>query len=198
MELKEIIAQVYNMSATAFKKIEDEIEIVRLRKGEMLFKEGHSCDSIYFIREGILRGFSNWEDKEDIIWFAVTGDAVASMHSIFRNEASVFSAEALIETEVYQMKNKNLETLFEQDHEIANWGRTLAFEEIYALERRYKYVGVGDAYDRYKSFMEMRSKEVVREIPLKYIASYLGITPQTLSKLRYRLVKDNRKRNIVS
>ena len=83
-----------------------------------------------------------------------------------------------------------MESVFRKSNDLANWGRIVAFEEIYALERRYTYVGTGDAYSRFKSFIEMRSMDVIRQIPLKYIASYLGITPQTLSRMRRRFARE--------
>ena len=78
----------------------------------------------------------------------------------------------------------DLERLFESSIELANWGRLIAYGELFTLERRYSFVGTGDAYSRYKAFMQMRPQEDIQQIPLKHIASYLGIAPQTLSRMR--------------
>lgn len=190
MELADIIRNIYPVSDQGIEKVKACTQILHLKKGETFIKEGVKNDYLYFIREGLLRSFSYDDDREDILWFAVAGDAVASMHSLFKGLPAISSVQTLMATDLYQVSKADAEALFSGSHELANWGRMLAYEELYALERRYKYVGVGDAYTRYKSFMQMRSKEMVRQIPLKYIASYLGITPQTLSKMRLKYVKE--------
>lgn len=161
---------------------------VELSKGQMLIREGKFNSDLYLIEKGILRAFHYWDDKEDTLWFATPGDAVASMHSFYKGETAIANIEALTDCRLFRISHSDLNELFGRYHELANWGRLLAEEELYCLERRYRYIGSGDAYTRYCSFMQMRPVEVIREIPLKYIASYLGIAPQTLSKLRMRYV----------
>ena len=85
---------------------------------------------------------------------------------------------------LFRSSKSELERLTSTHIELANCVIKLAFTELYTLERRYSYVGTGDAYSRYKAFMQMRPQEDIQNIPLKYIASYLGITPQTLSRMR--------------
>lgn len=190
MELKEIIRSIYPVSDEEIKKIELRTRILHFKKGEIFIKEGVKNEYLYFIKDGLVRSFSYNDDKEDILWFAVTGDAIASMYSLFKGLPAISSVQALTPIDLYQISKSDAEELFADSHELANWGRMIAYEELYALERRYKYIGSGDAYARYKSFMEMRPKEVVQQIPLKYIAAYLGITPQTLSKMRLKYVKE--------
>lgn len=190
MEIRDIIRNAYPVSDEWIGKVEACVTPIHLKKGEIFIKQGTKNEYLYFIKEGLLRSFSYDENKEDILWFAITGDIVASIHSIFMGEPAISSVQALIPTDLYRISRTDIENLYKASHELANWGRVVAYEELYALERRYRYIGQGDAYSRYKSFIQMRSKEVVQQIPLKYIAAYLGITPQTLSKIRLKYARE--------
>lgn len=190
--LTQIIREIAPVSDAAIAEISAHICEISLKKKETLVKEGSCCPYVFFLRSGILRCFHDSEDgKEDIIWFATEGDAVASMHSVFKKLPAIGNIEAITPAQLYKISYADLESLFLKHHELANWGRLLAEEELYCLERRYSYTGYGDAYNRFRAFMRMRPIEMVREIPLKYIAAYLDIAPQTLSKLRRRYAKDN-------
>jgi hypothetical protein len=85
------------------------------------------------------------------------------------------------------VKSEILFTLIKSSHEWAEWVSYLLIDGLYVFERRYTFLGRGDALTRYTNFMKMRPKWMVNCIPLKYIASYLGITPQTLSNIRRKI-----------
>lgn len=182
----QIVRSIYPVSDPVLSDMCQYVHGLSLSKGDLLIREG-TCDSrLYFIRKGLLRSY-HWDgDREDTLWFATEGDAVASMHARFCNQPAIANIEALVSTSLYFISRTDLDSLFDRHHELANWGRRLAEEELYCLERRYGYVGCGDAYSRYCAFMRMRPVDMIQEIPLKYVASYLGIAPQTLSKLRLR------------
>lgn len=182
----EIVCSIYPVRKEIVADMWQYVSQCSLSKGDMLIKEGDIDRNLYFIREGLLRSYKLEGDKDDTLWFATRDDAVTSMHSFYRGEPAIANIEALADTELFKISRENLDKMYFCYHELANWGRMLAEEELYCLERKYKYIGTGDAYSRFCAFMEMRSKEVIQLIPLKYIASYLGIAPQTLSKLRAR------------
>lgn len=191
-DLYGIIREIAPVSDAAIDDISAHACEISLKKKEILIAEGSYCPYMFFLKSGILRCFHNSEDgKEDIIWFATEGDAVASMHSIFKKLPAIGNIEAITPAQLYKISYADLEQLYLKHHELANWGRLLAEEELYCLERRYSYTGCGDAYNRFRAFMRMRPIEMIKDIPLKYIAAYLDITPQTLSKLRKRYAKDN-------
>lgn len=191
-ELAEIIRGLCPVSDEAMDLLVSRARIKLVPKRKPLITEGNVDSNFYLIRNGLMRFYhvDEAEDKEDTICFAVTGDAVVSLHSYYAGLPAMCTIEALVDTQLYVFSKEEMEEIFRKSNDLANWGRMVAFEEIFALERRYTYVGTGDAYSRYKSFIEMRSMEVFRQIPLKYIASYLGVTPQTFSKMRRRFAKE--------
>lgn len=182
----DIIRAMYPVSDESIGKLWAHAEIITLQKGEFLIKDGTVNRNLYLIKSGLLRSFHLEGDREDTLWFATDGDAVASMHSIFAKSPAIADIIVLTETTLFQIPWTTLETLYEQCHDLANWGRRIAEEELYCLEHRYRILGTGDAYSRFRAFMNLRPNSFIREIPLKDIASYLGMTPQTLSKLRAR------------
>ena len=84
---------------------------------------------------------------------------------------------------LYSIKQTELESLCNRSLTISNLFRTICLEQLYCLERKCKIFGKDDALNRYISLIKVRP-QIVKEVPLKYIASYLGITQQSLSRLR--------------
>lgn len=190
MDLAQIIRNIYPVSDEGLNKISACVHTLHVKRGELIITQGKKCENLFLIRKGLVRSYCDDDGKEDTRWFAIEGDALASIHSLYRGEPAMSSVEALIPTDLYYISKSDVEELLNYSKELVYWGYMLAIEELYALERRYTYIGTGDAFTRYKSFMKMRSRETIRQIPLKHIASYLKITPQTLSKIRSKYIKE--------
>lgn len=189
-DLKEIICKIVPLSDESVNAIAACTYTQSLKKGELLIKEGLKNEALFFVQEGLLRAYHTHQGKEDTLWFAVPGNACASMFCLYKGLPSVYCIEAMTNVELYYIPRADLMELFKQSHELSEWMRTLTFEQLYLLERRYSYIGIGDAYSRFKSLMKMLPMNFIQQIPLKLISSYLGITPQTLSKMRLRYGKE--------
>lgn len=108
------------------------------------------------------------------------------MFSYFKGEPSFLQYEAVTNMVLYTIKQSELENLCRQSLAISNLFRTICIEQLYCLERKCKIFGKDDALNRYISLIKVRP-QIVKEVPLKHIASYLGITQQSLSRLRASL-----------
>lgn len=190
MTIEEIMTQTYHVGFEEVKKILPYLHPLKIKKGQLLIKEGTRNSHMYIILEGLVRSFCTNGDREETLWFATSGDIFCSMRSYFHNNPAVSNIETLSPTKLVYIHHDDLEQLFNESHELANWGRVLAFEEIDVLEWSHNQLSVGDAYARYKAFLKMRPSEIIRQIPQKHIASYLGITPSTLSRIRLKLLKE--------
>lgn len=113
----------------------------------------------------------------------VSGDLFASMFCYFKGEPAFLQYEAVTQMVLYSIRKDDLEELCRQNLAISNLFRTICIEELYCLERKCKIFGKDDALSRYISLIKVRP-QIVKEVPLKHIASYLGITQQSLSRLR--------------
>src|SRR5690606_25504806 len=93
------------------------------------------------------------------------------------------NVELLEDCELYELKIDHLNSLYNQDIHIANWGRRLAEKELLKIESRIVSTELLSAKERYDRLMS-NSPSLIQRVPLKYIASYLGITPVSLSRIR--------------
>lgn len=188
MNIADMIREVAPMSDEGLSLLEDLLIPESVPAGTMIIKEGVTSRYLYFINSGCLRNFALEEDgHEQTRWFATDGDLVASMYSFAAGEPAIASVEALTDVELHKVRIHDIKQLIVDNHEWAVWACRYLADGLYVLERRYTFLGHGDAMTRYLNLQKMRTFEILNKIPLQYIASYLGITPQTLSRIRRRL-----------
>lgn len=152
---------------------------------DLLITQGEKCDSVYFIKVGLARSYFLSEEIEETNMFAIEGDIITSMTSFVNDKEAIFSLEALTDMIVYCVSFSAIKKLMMEDCGFQTWVIGLLAGQLAALETRFPYRGGGySAYRRYSEFMSRRASKYMRLIPLKYIAQYLHMTPQTLSKIR--------------
>lgn len=124
-------------------------------------------------------------------WFASEGEALFSTWGYVDNAVSRITIEAMSEAALYCMPKQKLEKLFASSVDFANLGRKLFEREFLNVETWLINGGASQARERYLALLE-DNPELLRHVPLKYIASYLYITPQSLSRIRAELAKSGR------
>lgn len=150
---------------------------------EFIITEGTVNDNVYILREGIIRGlFDKDEDRETTIYFGIEGDYFFAMNPFLESTPSQISVQACTDCTVMVISKESLRTLSHQSINFANWALENSLRQILALEMKRKFLK-GNAMARYRSLIERRP-EIVCNVPLKHIASYLGVTQQSLSRLR--------------
>lgn len=183
IELKKLINIFpYKLSESNIDVLFSIMEEVHYKQNEPIVKTGEINDNIYIAKEGVFRGFLFQEGKEVTLYFGVEGDIVASVHSFYRGEPSVLTIEACCDSVMMKISKEKMDALLLESIEFANWGMNVMFEQLYTIERK-RTIIVGDAYERYTNLVKKRS-ELLQKVPLRIIASYLGITQQSLSRLR--------------
>lgn len=189
MTLKEILRATYPVADATVTEIENLCEPIDVRKGEEIVRQGEVCRYLFFVLEGLFRVKFKNGHREETICFGIDGDPFTSVHSLMRDEAALYSFEAIENSKCLRLPLMTLRKLKEENTEILRWLEALLEEQIYAFERRYFHLGTADAYTRYKTFISLRA-EIVNRIPLKYIAQYINVKPETLSRLRARYAKE--------
>ncbi|HEY6900200.1 MAG TPA: Crp/Fnr family transcriptional regulator [Puia sp.] len=153
------------------------------RRGHRLVREGQVCDRLYFIERGILRLYVKHNNKELNNWFMLAGDIATSVTSFFDQSRSLEIMEVLKNCVLWSISRKELEDIYKEFPEF----RTVALrimEKYYSQDNRQKiYLMFKDAGMHYK-YLLMAHPRLVREIPHKHLASYMGITPQSLLTIR--------------
>lgn len=151
----------------------------------LLLEEGQVADTLYYIRKGCLRLFF-WNDGKDITFqFFFEGDFVASFDSMYRRQPSLFSLESIEPSELLPVGRDDFYRLIEQ----SPWLRRRYEEKL--IDRFHSYQQLflsrirNTPQQRYEELLRT-SPEIIRRVPQHYIASWLGITPVSLSRIRAR------------
>lgn len=152
-------------------------------KGHLLFKTNKVATDFYFLKKGIVRAYAETGETEVTFWFGREGDPVISMRSYVENKKGYENIELLEDCELYQLNAENLHQLFLEDIHIANWGRKFAEQELVRTEERLISRQFRTATDRYKDLLNA-NPHLFRRVQLGHIASYLGITQVSLSRIR--------------
>lgn len=161
----------------------NKITEVNFRKGSIILSSDKTEKKIYFIKKGIVRAFTIYEGDEVTFWFGYEGSSILSMRSYVENKPSYESIEVLEDSILYEIRISDLQELYETNLEIANWGRKLAEIELIKTEERLISRQLGTAIERYKKLL-VDSPSLINRVQLGYIASYLGISQVTLSRIR--------------
>ncbi|MFZ4861435.1 Crp/Fnr family transcriptional regulator [Sphingobacterium sp. Mn56C] len=183
MTLESIINKIYNIPLSSRSLLAEHIEEMSLTKGKILLKANKVEHAIYLIKSGIVRAYSDHEDGEITFWFGEEGEAILSMKSYVQNARSYENIELLEDCVLYKISIHTLTQFYEKDIHIANWGRKLAENELLKVEERLISRELLSAKQRYDKLLEQQPS-LLKRVPLKHIASYLGITPVSLSRIR--------------
>ena len=187
IKLKEIINSYYTISEQAFQEIEKLASLVHLPKKTMIFEPNKYEDKFYFIAKGSARVFVIDENGNEISYVLFfEKDNLISFEGYLYQKQSYEFIELLEDSILYQFHTEDLKALYEKHIEIANLGRVLADRFAYSTEQRFIDRLSLSATSRYLKLIE-NNPEIIQRIPLKYIASYLGITQVSLSRIRSKI-----------
>jgi CRP-like cAMP-binding protein len=159
---------------------------VIVAKNDFLLKEGKICRQLYFLQSGALRGYYNLDGKEITYWFGFENNFVTSFHSFITGEAAVENIQLLEGSVLWSISKEMLTGLFDRFHDVERLVR-IAYEKYYIrLEERFVNAQFKTATERYEQLLE-HSPHILERVPLGHIASYLGISQETLSRIRGRV-----------
>lgn len=160
-------------------------------KQQMLLRSGEICRHIYFVETGLLRMYSTDRNgKEHIIQFAPENWLMSDRSSLYFNEKSEYYIEAVENSEVVALESDFFTSIIDIDARLARNNDTLLQKHIRGLQNRVHSLLAESAEERYMDFMETYP-ELLQRVPQWMIASYLGITPESLSRVRKELARKN-------
>lgn len=168
----------------------DELDILesilvpmKFARGETVVNEGEVCDAIYYVERGLFREYYYKNNKEVTEYLAVDGNVFMCIESLFQNEPSKLIVEALEPSVVYALPKDRLEEVALHNVNIQILYRKILEESLIISQRRADLLRFESAKDRYRKLCKLNPK-VIMKAPLVYIASYLQMTPETLSRVR--------------
>jgi CRP-like cAMP-binding protein len=186
MDIDNIIDNIFPLPERSKALLKESIYEINYPKAHVLFKVNRIDPKVYFIKKGMVRAYANQGDEEVTFWFGKEGDAVISMKNYVANQKGYETIELLEQCELYEIQTEELRKLYNSDIHIANWGRKFAEQELIKVEERFIFRQCKTALERYKDLIN-NDPALLQRVQLAYIASYLGITPVSLSRIRSEL-----------
>jgi CRP-like cAMP-binding protein len=158
-----------------------------IKKRRTLLTGGDISRYIYFIEKGALRSFTVTEDGgQHVIQLAIEDHWIADLYSFVTQVPGNINIEAIEDSEVWLLPHHELELLYQQVPALERYFRQLFQRAYVVLQQRFNLTLSHNAEDRYRILIK-DSPQIAARIPLIYIASFLGITPESLSRIRKQL-----------
>ena len=186
MDIKEIINKRYAMPDASLDKLQRCLTEVSYPKGFRVLERGKVEKNIFFIKKGIVRAYTSVDGKEITFWFGKEGATIVSLKGYVNDEPGYETMELMEDSVLYKLERKQLKELFLDDLHIANWGRRYAEMELLATEERLISMLSAIASERYKELLE-KEPDLLQRLPLGSIATYLGVTQASLSRIRAKI-----------
>ncbi len=163
-------------------KLEQVSKKITAKRNSLLIEQDKIQKNLYFLASGLARVYYETANRQITLDFVSPGGTLISMNSYVHDTPGYENID-LLEDSVYQIDQKQLFDLYESDIAIANWGRKMAELEFIKAEQRTMSKLFNTAQERYAELLQ-KYPQYIQRIKLGYIASYLGVSQVTLSRIR--------------
>lgn len=183
-QLEKSIQKKITLSNDEFESLKSFFIPKKLRKRQYLLNAGDVCQYICFVEKGLLRSFSTDNNaNEHVVQFALEGWWISDMGSFLSGDQAVYNIEALEDAELLLLSRQAMDDMLNQMPKMERYFRLLMQNNIVVLQRRIVGTLSLSAEEKYKRMMKLYP-DILQRSPQQYIASFLGITPETLSRVR--------------
>lgn len=183
MELTEILTRINHLPPESLIKITKSAHRIEVKKGTMLIEADKICNNVFFIAKGIVRAYCYAKGRDITFWIGEEGSVALSMQSYVNSQPGYENIVAIEDCITYRISVDVLHELYEHDIYLANWGRVFAEKEILRAEKSLIPQLFTTGGERYRQLLKEHPR-LLNRIPLENLASYLGITPVSLSRIR--------------
>ena len=156
-----------------------------LPRRHVLLAPGQVAHHLYFVEQGVVRGYYLQQEREVSAWFMKEGDFVMSILSFLGQRPSQEYVETVEDSVIWSISYAQLQQLYQQFPAFNYVGRVLTEQYYIRSEQRAQHLRLHTAEERYQELLR-EFPAIGNRVPLKHIASHLGIAPETLSRLRAR------------
>ncbi|MDR3680403.1 MAG: Crp/Fnr family transcriptional regulator [Flavipsychrobacter sp.] len=184
-ELEQYLRSYMNVTDEDMDIITSYFHVTTLEKGDYFLKSGRVCDKLSFHKSGLIRMYGEHGEKEVTQWISFKGNFVADLNGIVRDQPSRYNIRALTHSELYTISKKDYNNL---GHVLPKWPaleRALITRCFGFLETRIFALLSMSAEEQYQYLLDMNPD--FNQVPLKYLASMMGMTPESLSRVRNKL-----------
>ncbi|AXY74347.1 Crp/Fnr family transcriptional regulator [Paraflavitalea soli] len=181
--IRQAIGQLHVLSEVEWTAFAGKLQVKTFKKGDYLIREGQVENAIYFINKGSTRNYFLKDGKEFTVDFQFKGDFVTAYYSFITREPSSVFIEWLEEAEVVEISHQTLTQFYKEYHSGEKIGRLMAESQyVRRLRKEMDFLSY-TAEERYVQLME-KNPQLIQQISVKHLSSYLGIQPESLSRIR--------------
>lgn len=180
----QFIQEISPLSPESIDAIVPYLSLRNFARKDYLVKQGNISNEMNFIISGSVREYFEDANANEIsTWFGFENSIAVSTYSFFSQKPSLTNIQALEDTDVIVLKHADLQQLFDRFHDIERQGRLLVEQYMVQIEEIKIILQTLTAKQRYEYLLQHRP-EFIKRVPLKYLASFLGVTLETLSRVR--------------
>ncbi|HLV40374.1 Crp/Fnr family transcriptional regulator [Xanthomarina sp.] len=184
MDLSTFLLSITPFNPEELEDILSHFEKENLPKNTMLIEQNQISKKLYFVEKGMGRSYYLKEDGKEVTqWFFGIGKFMTSVDSFFQQSESLYYLETLEASTVYSISKENMDLLFFKYHKMEQLGRLVSIEMLTKVVNKLNAIQFQTASERY-NYMLAEFPDISSRVPLGHIASYLGMTPETLSRIR--------------
>lgn len=177
------ISQITRLDEDSKSALSKVLQRLELPKGYLLLRPGAVCHHFYFIEKGLTRTFYIKDGKDVTDWLSAENSIAVSIVSFITGQPDVRGIELLEPSLLWAVSRTDLDNLYTQYHDIERLGRLLVSSGLIQMQQRFDDLHFATAQQRYHKLMDTHPS-IINRVPLGMIASYLGITQETLSRIR--------------
>ena len=182
--LRKTISQNISISPQCLDEAESGFKVLELPRKQQLVRAGELTNKLALVESGYLRMYQiDQHGKENTVWIGGSGKFITSISSFVNQKPSYWTIEAVTDAKLYVIKADSHFELCKKYRDWLDFENLLLVRAISALEYRTFELASKKAEERYQAFFK-RNTDLFRDIPAKYIASLLGISEETLSRLK--------------
>lgn len=182
--LKQCIAEKVSITDEEFDQICSFFTIKKLRKKQFFLNQGDVCRHLVFVNSGCLRSYLlDEKGQERIIQIAIEDTWISNMTSMMSGEPSLLDIDAIEDSELLVISKDDREKLFEEVPKFESYFRIMHQQSFIEQQKRITSAIIHSAIKKYNDFLD-RYPKLANRVPQHMVASYLGISPETLSRAR--------------
>jgi len=186
IQIKEYLEQIVKLSDKDWELFSSKLKRVECKKRTTLVKVGEVENHLNFIEKGSIRLFIPKEENDITFGFCFKGQFMSAYDSFLTQLPSNYQTETLTETILWRLTFDDLKDIYAHTKIGNTIGRVTA-ENLFLMKSKRELSLLNDTAERRYLNLFTERPQLIKEIPLKYIASYIGVTPQALSRIRKRI-----------
>ncbi len=187
--LKIFISKYVRLLVPELEDITNKFKSKTVKKNNFLLRQGDTCKDLVFVQKGCLRLYYLKDDIEVSVWFAFEQSSAIEIYSFISENPSNYFLQAIEDSEVLYLPKTELNKLYQQQPKMQEMMRNFWEDVILNLINRFTSLQTDSAEKRYLDLL--RKPDYLATIPQKYLASFIGVTPTSLSRIRKQIIKNH-------